>query len=85
MFVSTLHLDKVRIPACLDEVGDIRTAQGMKIQAGIQPEGIPVEREPRVDLAQRDPVSALGGLQRQAGWLRDQRPHVAYPLLEGLG
>ena len=64
--MADLLLDEERVPAVLDEVGDVGAAQGVEVQAARQAERLAGGGEPVVDRDQADPVGPLGRPQRRA-------------------
>lgn len=84
MFVPDLLLNEERIPSGLDQVRDVGTPKRMEVQARIQAQRIPVEREPGTELAQRDPLGPLRGPQRPAVGAAERRTHVGDPLVHDL-
>lgn len=85
MLVSDLFLDEPGVVAGLDEVGDVRAAQRVEVQAGFQAEGVAVGGEPGVQALVADPASAFGRPRRRVAVDAEQRPDLCEPLVEHVG
>ena len=83
--VADLFLDKTRIPAVLDQVGDIRPAQRVEVQAVVQAQGLAVGDEAGVEPLAADPRSALGGPGRRVAVGAEQRADLGEPLTQMSG
>src|SRR6266566_9792569 len=85
MLVADLLLDKPRIPAVLDQMGDIRPAEGMEVQAVIQAEGLAIGDKAGVEPLAPDPRSALRRPGRRVVAGAEQRADLGEPLIQDVG
>ena len=84
--MADLVLDEQRVPAVLDQVGDIGAAQRVEVQPRGQAERVPVGGEPAVQLLTPIRGAAFGRPQRRR--VRSggqQRPDLVDPLVQHLG
>ena len=83
VLVADLLLDEQRVPAVLDQVGDVGAAQRVEVQARVQAEVVAVGGEPGVD--PRSPIRAPRSDGHSAGLpcVAEQRPDLGDPLGPG--
>lgn len=84
VFVTDLLLDEARIPAVLDQVGDVGPAEGVEVEPVVQAEGFAVGDEAGVEPLAADPQSALGGPGRRVVVGAEQRADLGEPLVQDI-
>jgi hypothetical protein len=82
--VAGLLLDEQRVPAGLDQVGDVGPAQRVELQRRVHTQRVALGREPSVDRRQPDPGTALRGPQRGRAVAGQHRPDLGDPLVQDL-
>lgn len=85
MLVADLLLDEARVPAVLDQVGDVGPAEGVEVESVVQAEGLAVGDEAGVEPLAADPQAPFGGPGRRVVVGAEQRADLGEPLVQDGG